>query len=372
LGMPPMSVPLRLGLVNLFHYLSMMASVIFLPLYASELGASNLLIGLIVAAYGMAYFLSSLLFGRLSDVHGRLTLIRVGLVLSTIAFPLQFVAASPLVLLAVRGAIGFCLGMSSAALAAYVYEEGGRVGSFASYGALGWLLASLAGALIGDFEGMFILSTASSFLAFLLTLAVTEYRQESVRVSAVPIGVIWSNRKIYLPFLFRNIGAGAVWAIFPLFLVSMGASLPWVAILHGINMGSQFVVMRLIQRYNSAMLFTMGLLINVLVFALYGIVTGYLQVVPMQFLVAAGWSCMLVGALTYVLTRNQERGTAAGMLYSTIYFSGGLGPLLGGGISQVWGYSAVMFAASALSFVGLLSSRGLSTRVGHTAEQQVS
>jgi MFS family permease len=185
-----MSVPLRLGLVNLFHYLSMMASVIFLPLYASELGASNLQVGLIVAAYGMAYFLSSLLFGRLSDVHGRLVLIRVGLVLSAIAFPLQLVAASPLSLLAVRGTIGFCLGMSSAALAAYVYEEGGRIGSFASYGALGWLLAALAGALIGDFEGMFILSAASSFLALVLTLGIAEHRQEHVRVSALPVGVI--------------------------------------------------------------------------------------------------------------------------------------------------------------------------------------
>jgi MFS family permease len=126
-------------------------------------------------------------------------------------------------------------------------------------------------------------------------------------------------------------------------------------------MGGQFIAMRLIQRFNPARIFTIGLVTSVLVFAVYGVATHYLQLIPVQILLAVAWSGLFVGALNFLMAKNVERGTAAGMLYATSSLSGGIGPFLGGAISQVWGFPTLMYVSSGLSFAGLLASRGLKT-----------
>ncbi|HUV52625.1 MAG TPA: MFS transporter [Dehalococcoidia bacterium] len=353
------SFPLRLAMVSLLYNFSIEASLIFLPLYAQDLGASRLDVGLIAAAYGMAYFVSSFIFGRRSDMHGRMGFIRWGLALSAVAYVFQIFAPSPMILLAIRGAIGFCLGVASASMVAYVYEAGGRVGSFASYGSLGWLFGAVMAAAARNYEALFIASSVGSAIAFLISLTLREEVVTRIKVAVIPVGVIWTNRKIYLPFLLRHMGATAIWAIFPLYLAGIGADKLMIAIINGINMGGQFIFMRLIQRFNPVRIFTMGLLVSILVFAIYGIANNYLQLIPVQVLLALAWSGMFIGALNYLLARNVERGTAVGMLYSSMSLSGGIGPFIGGAVSQVWGFSTLMFVSSGLSFVGLLASRGL-------------
>jgi len=106
-------------------------------------------------------------------------------------------------------------------------------------------------------------------------------------------------------------------------------------------------------------MFTIGLVLSTLVFAIYGIANHYLQLIPVQMVLAVAWSCLYVGALIFLMKQNVERGTAVGMLYSTTQLSAGVGPLLGGAISQVWGFPTVMYVASALSFGGLLAFRGV-------------
>lgn len=358
------SVGFRLALVSFLFNISIETSSIFLPLRAHSLGASNLQVGLIAAAYGMAYFISSFIFGRRSDMHGRMVFIRWGLALSALAYVSQVFAPTPMTLLASRGVIGFCLGISSAALVAYVYEAGEKVGSFASYGSLGWFFGAIMAAATRNIEALFIASAVASAIAFSVSLTLREEAVSRIKVAIIPMGVIWSNRKIYLPFLLRHIGATAVWSIFALFMSSIGASKMWIAIMDGINMGGQFIAMRLIQHLNPVRIFTIGLLATVLVFIIYGIATNYVQLIPVQILLAVAWSGLFIGALNFLLGKNVERGTAIGMLYSSMSLSGGIGPFLGGAISQVWGFSTLMYVSSGFSLVGLLASRGLGSKAG--------
>jgi len=361
---PYSSLGFRLALVSFLFNLSVESSIIFLPLRARSLGASNLDVGLIAATYGMAYFVSSFIFGRRSDMHGRMQFIRWGLALSAFAYLLQIFAPTPLTLLAARGVIGFCLGVSSAALVAYVYEAGEQVGSFTSYGSLGWFFGAVMAAATRNFEALFITSAVASAIAFLLSLTLREEVVSRIKVAFIPVRVVWSNRKIYVPFLLRHIGATAVWSIFPLYLSGLGASKLLIAVLDGINFGGQFIAMRLIQQLNPVRIFIIGLISSVLVFAVYGIATHYVQLIPVQILLAVAWSGLFVGALNSLLAKNVERGTAVGMLYSSMSLSGGIGPFLGGAISQVWGFSTVMYVSSGLSFAGLLASRGLGASEG--------
>lgn len=355
------SLPFRLALLSFLLNLAVEASGVFLPLYAESVGSSKLEIGLIASAYGIAFFLSSLLFGRQSDIHGRLGFIRSGLGLSAIAYLSQIIARTPIALLSARGFVGFCLGVTSAAIMAYTYENEKQIGNFVSYGSLGWLSGALAAAVIRDYMPLFLTSAVISVLAFLVSLTLKEELTSRVQVAVFPLPLIKANRKVYLAFFIRQLGANAIWAIFPLYLAGIGASRLWIAILDGINNGGQFVAMRLAERFNPAKAFQTGLLISALIFALYGIATNYLQLVPVQILLAIAWSGMFIGALSYLLRTTNERGTVSGLLYSTIYLSAGLGPFLGGAVAQVWGFVTLMYVGSSLSCLGFLSSRGLST-----------
>jgi len=366
---PYSSLGFRFALVSLLFNLAVESSMIFLPLRARELGASNLDVGLIAATYGLAYFVSSFIFGRRSDMRGRMVFIRWGLALSALAYITQIFAPTPMILLAARGVVGFCVGVSAAALVAYVYEAGAKVGSFASFGSLGWFFGAVMAAATRDFEALFITSTVASTLAFLLCLTFREERVSRIKVALIPVQVIWSNRRIYLPFFLRHMGATAVWSIFPLYLSGIGASKLMIAVIDGINMGGQFIAMQLLQRFKPSRLFTIGLVSSVLVFAVYGVATHYLQLIPVQIVLAIAWSGLFLGALNHLLGRNVEHGTAVGMLYATTSFSGALGPFLGGSISQVWGFPAVMYVSSALSFAGLLASRGLATKKSHPRKE---
>ncbi|MBN2099815.1 MAG: MFS transporter [Dehalococcoidia bacterium] len=352
-------LPVRLAAISFLFSLSVYASSIFLPLYADELNASKFQVGLIASAYGAAYFGSSLVFGRLSDKYGRLIFARLGLGLAVAAYLLQIPVSSPAALLAVRAFVGFCLGISSASIMAYVYESEGQIGRFSSYGSLGWLLGCVAAAVVRDYYALFAISGAASGLALCVSFTFREEKGKSIQTPVFPLSLIRSNLKVYLPFFLRSLGSNAIWAVFPLYLVGIGATKTWVAVLDGVNMAVQFVGMRYVQRFSSSAIFKMGLLVSSVVFVAYGLAGHYLQLMPVQVLLAVSWSCLWVGALSYLLGKNVERGTAAGLLYSTTYLSYGLGPLIGGALTQKWGFEVLMYFAAGLTFVGILLSRVL-------------
>ena len=315
-------LPIRLAAISFLFSLSVQSSSIFQSLYADGLHASKFQVGLIGSSYGIAYFVSSFIFGRQSDRHGRLMFVRLGLALGAAAYVLQIAAINPVTLLAIRAFVGFCLGISSAAIMAYVYEAEGQVGRFAAYGSLGWLFGCLAAAVAAAITGatkssatyyaLFAVSGAASALAFLLSFTLKEERGKSLHVPLFPLSLIRDNGRVYIPFFLRCLGSSAVWAIFPLFLVSIGASKLWVALLDAINMGLQFVFMRYVERFKSGVVLAVGLVSSVIVFASYGFATHYLQLIPVEILLAVSWSCLWVGSLSFLMGQSVERGHGRG------------------------------------------------------------
>jgi MFS family permease len=358
------SLSLCLASISFLSNTSIELTNVYLALYARSVGSTNLQVGFIAAAFGITFFISSLLFGRLSDMHGRMKFIRAGLGLTSLAFLSQTLAHNPWALLAARSFVGLCVGINSAVIMAYTYEHQKQIGNFISYGALGWLVGAMSAALVKDYSALFILSSAAAFAAFLMSFLLTEDKESAthIHVAVFPIKLIKSNYKIFLAFFFRQLGGMAIWTVWPLYLSSIGASRFWISVMDATNMLGQFVFMRYIERFNPARMFQIGLLLSVIVFALYGTANHYLQIIPMQLLLAVCYSALFIGALNYLLRRHQERGTVAGLLNSSMSLAGSIGPFLGGAVSQATGsYGAVMYAAAALSFLGLLASRGINT-----------
>ncbi|NPV73946.1 MAG: MFS transporter [Pelotomaculum sp.] len=343
-----------IGLVNFLLNFATQSSITFIPLLGAQLGASDFQVGLVGSVYGAAFLASSLFSGWKSDSMGRLLFVRWGLFISSAAFAAQLLASNVLLLMILRGAVGFALGITVAANLAFAFESGADMGKFSSYGSLGWIFGALAAALVGDIYLLFKISFLVCLTAFFLSLFFEE--APSIKFSAPPNlwHVLRRDYRIYLAVFLRHLGATAVWVILPLYLSCLGMDKFWIGLLWGINFFVQFVVMRHLDGFSEYKVFAFGQLLSIFVFVAYAFVAGKPFLVIVQVLLGVAWSCLYVGALLIVLRGGEERGTAGGVFQSTLNLCNAVGPLLGGLIAQGLGYRGVMFFAAALGVLGML------------------
>ena len=152
----------------------------------------------------------------------------------------------------------------------------------------------------------------------------------------------------------RHLGAFAIWAIFPLYLASLGADRFWIGAIYALNSLAQFFIMRKLDRFDGNRLFRWGLVLSALAFLSFALAQDHYQMLPTQIILAFSWSFAYVGALLALTKKNIERATSVGILRSLIGLAGILGPILGGLISQLYGLVEVMYFGVALSLIGFL------------------
>jgi MFS family permease len=350
---------LKANLINFLIYFAIETSILFIPLLAEELGASNFLVGVNGAAYGAAFLISSLIFGRKSDTRGRVIYIQLGLGIGSVAYLTQLLASNLVILIVVRAFVGFALGISTAALIAYIYESQGNMGKFSSNGSLGWIAGALTAAILKEYHYLFLVSAGLSLLAFVISLGLKEV--PGIKSHSVPNfwNVIRKSSRVYLAVFLRHLGAASVWVILPLFMASLGADKTWIGILWSINFGVQFITMRYIDRFSASTVFIWGQVLSVLVFLGYGfsayLFHGFTQLIIVQAILGFSWSFLYVGALLLILKKGEEKGTASGIFNATLNLCNAVGPFLGGVIAQVWYFQGAMFFAAGIGFIGLLT-----------------
>jgi len=357
---------MRWNAVQILTNAAASASALVIPLLAKELGANNMEIGIIGGFYGLALFVSSYIFGVIADMYSRRAILRIGLGLSSVFFFFQVFAGSPLSLTALRAAAGFCGGIFPSALIAHVYEMKKPLGKFLSYGSLGWALGSAivgpiamymsGGVVNATYTYHLIFTTSSVFFAisFAISLSSPKIETPHMKVKFFSLAPFKKNWYIYLSMLIRHTGAQCVWVIFPLYLASLGADLMWIGLIYALNCALQFIIMRYLHRFDEMQLIRAGTLFSALTFLLYSFATTYYHILPMQIFIAASWSCLYVGSMSYLLRRNEEKATCVGILSSIISLSSIIGPLLGGVVSYYFGFVATMYFASGMSLASFL------------------
>lgn len=346
---------MKTNLLRFLTYAASQISFIYMPVFAKDLGVPDIGIGLIVALYSSALFFSSYIFGRASDRYGRKIFIIIGLVVATITFLLQILAHDYTSLLLIRILIGFCIGIYPSAIVAYVYEMKNNMGKFASFGSLGWAVGLAAAGIVVTYftvKGVFILSSLFSLLAFLVALTLEPKKHRAINVPLSPIKILKKNKSVYLSVLIRHTGAYVIWTFWPLFLMSLGASLFWVAMIEVVNCFTQFLVMYAVtDRFKSIFLLRAGFLFSAITFFSYTLASKFWQILPFQILLGTSWGLMYVGALRYVCERNDEKATVSGMLDSTLNLSSVIGPILATIILSLGNYTTIMYFASFLALI---------------------
>jgi len=349
----------RIYWIQIATYTAIMLSITYTPALAAETGASNFEIALTFSLYNLAYFFSSMIFGRLSDVKGRKVFISTGLLVATIAFLAQYFYWDYPSLLVLRIMAGFSAGIFPAATISLAHDLKMRMGRISAFGAAGWAIGSYLAGVISIFFGTRAPYAFSSLVLFLAFLSTIRMKDSGVRVRNIPIfpvETIKRNAHLYISYIFRHSAATMIWAFWPLFIKSIGGNAFWQAATMGVNSTVQFFIMFFYaDTRKSTKLITWGLALSSLTFFSYTLVSNVWEILPVQVLLATSWSFLYVGSLNYLTSRNRERATATGLLNSSIGISAFLGPLMGGAFMTFFpDYTYLMLFSSFLAFTGVL------------------
>jgi len=353
--------------IQFLSSVALSSSLLFIPNLTKDLGGTESQVGIIVAAYALAMFISSYLFGRLSDIYSRRLFISLGLAVSAATFLLQALAdpnfafpvlSDPSLLALIRALAGFSLGIFPAALMVYVYDSAGPLGRFAASGALGWAVGTFAAGIIAEVTSYYAVFIAASFClwtAFLLSLTMKHLNGPKLTVPLFPRELLKRNWRVYVPYLLRHTGANIIWVIYPLYIVNLGGDKFWVGVIYAVNTATQFIVMLFLDRFKDERLIGAGLLLATVTFFSFTLAQNFLHLLPMQVLLACSWASMYVGSLLYLMKNNVEKATSSGILSSVISISQVFGALTGGVIAQLFGiFRATMYLAAIMTVVGLV------------------
>ncbi len=154
-----------------------------LPFYATKLGASATIVGVLIAAFSIAQLASAPLWGRFSDRYGRRPALLAGLLVSAVAYVI-FAYASTLWLLLISRVVQGLGGGTIGVVQAYVADASDPKDRAKS---LGWLSAATSlGAVVGPAIGSALIhwgrhapGIASAIFCVLVSVFAAIYLRES-------------------------------------------------------------------------------------------------------------------------------------------------------------------------------------------------
>ncbi|HIJ98696.1 TPA: MFS transporter [archaeon] len=336
---------------------------ILIPLYAKELGATDMMLSVVVASFFAASMLSYFIFGRYSDVRAvRKALVVAGLLLLTITLALHYFANTIDFLLLIRFISGITAGVYTGPMLAYMSankEYRTHLSSFYGFGSLGWAFGFfICTSLLKyfSFTEIFSIFSIPVFIAFLLSTQIKKEKLERIEVPLIPIALIKRNFSLYTSFFIRHISAHAIFAFLPIFLLFLGAPKELIGPLFALNPIVQFFVMNSIPKlkWGSRAIFRAGFLLSTISFFVVALSPNYYFILIPMVLIGIGWSFLSVGANLVLIERNIEKATVTGLLWGISSLALIIGPIMGGALVVSFGLREMIFVASAISFFALV------------------
>ncbi|OGC43483.1 hypothetical protein A2Y85_00135 [candidate division WOR-3 bacterium RBG_13_43_14] len=308
---------------------------------------------MIAALYNGMVFFSATVFGRLGDTLSRRKVVMAGFFISGIIFLLHNFVPDLKTLFIVRGLAGIGVGMIPGSLAALAWS--GSVALFTSFGSLGFAFASIIAGLL---KQNFFVFTGAAFFCLVGFIFASRIKEKPVRLKVpfFPLATVKKNIGIYLPYLIRHSAASAIWAIFPIYLLGLGANRLAIGVIYGLNPVMQFIFMLMLDRYKKERLIDIGLIATSLTFLGYFLSPNWQIILIFQIVLGFSWANLYLGSMKCLLERNDEQATATGLLNSVLGLSGIIGPLIGG-IVVLLGTKVLFIFSTLLSLSALFVCR---------------
>lgn len=379
-------VPRRRGPLIVLLITSMMFTLgdgsvqILLSPHLQAHGLTDAVIGPVVAAYSVTALVFRFVAGSAYRAHRVRRLVAGGCVLQSLAFFGIANASHPIVfavLVGVNG-IGFAVASTGGLAAVMEMRKGGNAGAIMGWYTgcigLGYSAASFTGGFIGDLLG---LQTAITVLGGVPLVAAIGFgialrgagaasdvnpgaRETDQRVRPSPRTLLRNVRAVgpmvFLAFLCGlhiNLLSGVLITYFPLYGLAIGLSLTQIGILTGLHSliggGVRFLAPLIFKvvSYRAVLPWMVGL---------GSLATAALVGSPVYWFLAAAWSAiglsrgiLRVSSSALVMDfgsqTERQRGVASGVYMSGLDIGRIVGPVLGGVVSQAYGYAATFLFA---------------------------
>ncbi|MGD2118614.1 MAG: MFS transporter [Chromatiales bacterium] len=367
------------GLAGIYGF-RMLGLFLILPvfaLYTEHLeGATPLLIGLAIGAYGLTQAILQLPFGLLSDRIGRKPVIFGGLLLFAIGSVVAALADDIWLIIIGRAIQGSgAVAAAVMALAADLTRDSQRTKAMATIGmtiGTAFALSLVAGPFIDAYigiSGIFWLTTVLAVLGMLVLMLVVptpvsqHLHRDAQPVPAMFKRVLGSGELLRLDFgIFSlHLILTAMFLAMPLLLRDLGLPVQQHSLLYLpvllLSVGAMVPFIIMAEKHGKMKTVFSGAVATILVALLlmYFFPTGYWLVGLFLLLFFSGFN-LLESTLPSLISKvapADAKGTAMGV-YSTSQFMGGfVGGVAGGWVHQQFGYVTVFLAAAGLAVVWL-------------------
>ena len=344
-----------------------------LPLYAENLGATGIWIGIIFASFSISRTIIMPIVGWLSDRRGRKLFLCIGLLSYAIVSLGYIWADSVSQLTLVRLINGATAGMILPIAQAYVGaispegEEGKWMGYFNAAFFTGFGFGPLLGGVLTDHFGMnvaFSTMGGLNLLAFLIAvLFLPELKQGKMTTSLrLSFGEIRNSSMMRGLFSFRlafSLARGSIAAFLPIFAsIYIGLSPTLIGVLLAVHI----LLMSLLQtcgghiadRFNRRLLIVIGCLTNLAFLILIPLGSNFWQLLGICAFGSLGGAIAMPSASALVIEEGRKFGMGSTMAIFGMAFSIGMavGPLLSGVIADSVNVHSIFYFGASMVLVG--------------------
>ena len=345
-----------------------------LPIYAENLGATGIWLGVIFSAFALSRSVFMPIIGRISDRRGRKWIILTGMFAYAVLSLAYLVAGSVYSLTAVRFAHGLASAMVVPIAMAYIADlsekgkEGSHMGNFSISMFLGMGVGPLLGGFLNDTFGMpsvfYAMAGLSAFATLLVAISLPEAKPGGFALpdapsTPMPALITLPVMQGVMVFAFISaLGRGGMMVFVPVFGPLIAISPFEVGIVLSANTFLmallQVPIGRLTDTGNKVALIVAGSTIAAIALAVIPLTHSFLPLLLVTSLIGVGGAIQqpAIMALTVDAGRTIGMGTSMGA-YNTVFGIGMIiAPLMGGAFMDFVGIEAVFYVGGAISLIG--------------------
>ncbi len=350
-----------------------------LPIYAENLGATGIWLGIIFSAFAVSRSVFMPIIGRLSDRQERKWIILSGMFIYAVTSLAYLIANSVYSLTAVRLIHGLASAMVAPVAMAYVGDlseegkEGRQMGNFSISMFLGMGAGPFLGGLLNDTFGMssvfYVMAALSAFSTFLVAVSLPEARPGVFRLprqgrganptmSMRSILTMPGMRAIIIFTFITALGRGGMMAFIPIFAPEIAITPFEVGLILSVNTFLMAIFQvpcgRLADAANKVFLIIVGSVISSVALAAIPLAGSFWLLLLVTCIIGLGGAIQqpAIMALTVDAGRTIGMGTSMGA-YNTVFSVGTIiAPLIGGLFMDFVGVAAVFYVGGAISLLG--------------------
>ena len=359
-----------------------------LPIYAENLGATGVWVGIIFAGYAVSRTVLLPFVGKLSDRHGRKRIISIGLLVFSLTSFAYVLANNVFSLLAIRLLQGVAAGFVQPISQAYIGdiapegEEGKWMGFFNATFLIGWGCGPLMGGVLAEYLGMdaaFYAMGGLNVLAFLgVTLFLPEVpRRKKGTGTELSFKEIMSSKMSWGLFSFQIGDAahrGIVQTFVPVFAsLTIGLSSSLIGmILSLLVLGAGVIQIfsgRLADKLDKRVVVIIGSLGILVSMAVVPEAVGFWSLILLLSIAIIGDATALPSASALVIEEGRKYGMGMSMAMFNMGLGVGmsLGPILAGLASDLLGIDSAFYFTAILMFLSAVAFGSFTRRVSGVA-----